>query len=86
MFYVYVLKSDMDKLLYIGCTNSLDKRISQHNEGASRATKSRKPLRLVYYEAYLSLKDARTREARLKKFKNAYTELKKRIEHSLIIE
>ena len=81
-----MLKSYIDKHLYIGCTSNLEIRVSQHNEGASKATRSRRPFKLVYYEAYLSLKDARTRETRLKKFKNSYTELKKRIENSLKIE
>lgn len=86
MFYVYVLKSDKDQNLYIGCTSELGRRIKQHNDGFSKATKNRRPFRLIYYEAYLSLNDARIRESRLKRFKNSYTELKKRIKYSLCIE
>lgn len=83
MFYVYVIKSRKDESLYIGFTQDLRKRFSEHNLGLSKYTKSRTPFALVYYEAYVSEKDARIREKKLKKFKNSYTELKKRIINSL---
>jgi putative endonuclease len=83
MYYVYVLESEKDDRLYIGCTKDLKKRVQEHNSGLNCSTRYRAPLRLIYYKAYLSLRDARIREARLKKFKNAYTELKKRIVYSL---
>ena len=83
MFYVYVLKSKKDNSIYIGCTNDLKRRFEEHNSGLSKATKNKTPFALVYYESYLSFSDARKREARLKKFKNSYTELRKRISDSL---
>ncbi len=83
MYYVYVLKSGKDGKLYIGLTNDLKRRFYEHNSGLNISTSYRKPLKLVYYEAYVSAKDARMREARLKGFKNAYTELRKRIQNSL---
>jgi putative endonuclease len=83
VFYVYILISKKDNLSYIGCTNDLRRRFAEHNNGLSLATKDRRPFVLVYYEAYRSMSDARKRETRLKKFKNSYTELRKRIEGSL---
>ena len=83
MYYIYLLKSKKDNKLYIGLTTDLKKRIIEHNQGFTRSTKHRRPLVLIYYEAYSSLKDAEIREKRLKNFKNAYTELKKRITNSL---
>lgn len=77
MFYVYVLKSQKDGKLYIGYTSDLKRRFSEHNKGQSLSTKNRTPLILVYYESYCSSYDARIREAKLKKFKNSYKELKK---------
>ena len=31
MFYVYIIQSQKDSSLYVGHTNNLDKRLSQHN-------------------------------------------------------
>lgn len=83
MFYVYVIKSSIDNKLYIGYTNDLKRRFSEHNEGLNVSTKHRRPFELIYYESYRSRKDAMTRERKLKKFKNSYTELRKRIQDSL---
>ena len=83
MFYIYVLKSFVDKKLYIGYTNDLKRRFNEHNEGQNKSTKLRAPFELVYYEAYKSKKDAAVRERKLKQFKNSYSELRKRIENSL---
>lgn len=82
MFYVYVLKSEKDDRLYIGRTNDLTRRVSEHNQGVNLATRYRRPFQLVYYEAYLSLRDASLREVKLKQFKNSYTQLLKRLRHS----
>lgn len=83
MFYLYVLRSKKDKKLYIGMTMNLRKRFREHNDGEVKSTKHRRPFTLVYYEAYHSFEDVKMREKRLKQFKNAYTELKKRIANSL---
>lgn len=83
MFYTYVLKSQKDGKMYIGSTNDLKRRISEHNNGKSSSTKYRRPFILIYYEAYYSEGDARIRETKLKKFKNSYIELRKRLHYSL---
>ena len=83
MHYVYFLQSERDKGFYIGYTKDLQKRLSQHNDGLVISTKNRKPFRIIYYESYLAEGDARTRERRLKQFKNSYKELMKRINGSL---
>jgi putative endonuclease len=62
MFYLYILKSKKDKEMYIGSTNDLKKRLIMHNSGKAYSTKFRKPLELIYYEAYKGEKDARKRE------------------------
>lgn len=83
MYYVYVLQSKKDKSLYIGFTQDLKKRLFEHDKGLCSSTKNKKPFYLVFYEAYAPEIDARTRERRLKQFKNAYKELVKRISNSL---
>jgi putative endonuclease len=66
MNYVYVLQSKKDNGFYIGYTKDLKRRFSQHNSGHSKSTKSRGPFILIYYEAFLSNTDARSREVFLK--------------------
>lgn len=66
MFYVYVLQSEVDEGLYIGFTGDLKKRLEEHQDGLSFSTSYRRPLRLIYYEAYLYEDDALGRERYLK--------------------
>ncbi len=54
MWYVYVLKSLSDGKLYVGSTNDLKRRLQEHSDGRSKATKSRLPFEL---EAYVAVKD-----------------------------
>ena len=58
MYYVYVLKSVKDNKLYIGKTKNLKRRFKEHNNGQVPATKTRRPLKLIFYEAFLDSKDA----------------------------
>lgn len=85
MFYVYVLKSKKDNNCYIGSTKNLKIRFEQHNNGLVQSTKPRRPLELIYYEAYKAEADARKREHNLKLKSRAYAQLKKRIEESLLL-
>ncbi len=66
MHYVYILLSKADRQLYIGYTHDLKARIKRHEQGYVRATKHRRPLKLIHYEAYLSSIDAKRREQFLK--------------------
>lgn len=66
MYYVYILFSEKDKLLYTGFSSDLKARIEKHNNGFVKATKYRRSLKLIYYEAYLHEFDARRREIYLK--------------------
>ncbi len=83
MFFVYILKSEKDKSLYIGYTSDLRKRFKEHNSGLVRSTKSKKPWQIVYYEAYASRQDAIKREENLKLRAKALRQLKNRIKFSL---
>ena len=64
--YVYVLRSLKDGKLYTGCTSDLRARIATHNAGKVPSTRDRRPLHLIYYEAYLLAKEAKAREFFLK--------------------
>lgn len=64
MYYVYVLKGP--KQFYIGSTNDLKRRFTEHQSGKSLSTKNRGPWELIYYEASQSRSDALIRENYLK--------------------
>jgi putative endonuclease len=67
MFYLYVLKC-RDGSLYTGYTNDLEKRIEMHQKGkASKYTRSRLPVRLIYSHSYSSKSEAMRAEAAFKK-------------------
>lgn len=83
MHYVYILKSKRDDKCYIGSINDLRKRLKLHNDGKVFSTKHRRPLALVYYEAFYSEIDARQREQKLKNYGKTTTELYKKISNSL---
>ena len=80
MYYVYVI-CDVDGNLYVGYSSDLKSRIKQHNNGENKSTKGR-VWKLVYYEAFLSKKDAVLREKKLKQRGQAKRFLKERIKNS----
>ena len=65
-YIVYVIKNPNSKL-YIGHTNNLERRLSEHNNGQSRYTSSWPgPWILVYQENFDSRSKAMKREKELK--------------------
>jgi putative endonuclease len=66
MFCVYILHSSRDDKLYTGYTNDIKRRVIEHNGGKVESTKNRRPLKLIYYEAYIEKSDAEKREIFLK--------------------
>ena len=65
-YYVYFLYSRKDKGLYIGFTTDLKERLLRHAMGKVPATKFRRPLKLIHYEYFINIKDAKAREKYLK--------------------
>ncbi|MDO4943041.1 MAG: GIY-YIG nuclease family protein [Lachnospiraceae bacterium] len=65
--YTYILQC-ADHTLYTGWTNDLDRRLKAHNEGkASKYTRSRLPVRLIYSEEYQTKREAMKRESAIKR-------------------
>ncbi|HEY4516112.1 MAG TPA: GIY-YIG nuclease family protein [Candidatus Paceibacterota bacterium] len=62
MYYVYILRSLKDKKLYIGYSENLKRRFEEHEKGEVPSTKPRRPLDLIFYEAYKNITDAKRRE------------------------
>lgn len=65
--YTYILECH-DGSLYTGYTVNLKHRLAMHNAGkASKYTRCRLPVRLVYYEAFATKGEAMSRECTIKK-------------------
>lgn len=68
-YYVYILRCS-DNTLYTGYTVDLVNRLSKHNLGlASKYTRVRLPVEMVYFEELESKSLAMKREIQIKKFK-----------------
>jgi len=84
MWYVYVLQSLKNQnWFYKGSTPDLKRRFIQHSSGEVQSTKAYLPVRLVYYEAYLTEKSARLRESSIKKSGSVWKPLMNRVKNSL---
>ncbi len=66
MWHVYLLKSQKQKWYYVGSTNRLEERLSEHNQGRVRSTKSYRPLDIAYAKEFGSEKEARSYERMIK--------------------
>ena len=57
-----------DGTLYTGWTNDLEKRLAAHNAGkGAKYTRSRCPVRLLYYEEFAEKSEAQRRECEIKR-------------------
>ena len=53
MYYVYIIRSlSYSDQIYVGCTQDLKKRLSNHNCGTTEHTKKYRPWELVMYLAF----------------------------------
>ena len=84
MYYIYILKSRSDSKFYTGFTASLKKRLIEHQKGNVDSTKNRRPLDIIYYEAYKEKSDALSREKFLKTTKGK-VQLRKQIPNSSLV-
>lgn len=66
MYYVYILYSKKLNKRYIGSSNNLQRRLTEHNSGNCKFTLSGIPWKLIYYEVFKFEKDARQEELFLK--------------------
>lgn len=71
MFHVYVLQSETSGKMYIGYTNNLDRRLSEHNDRQTFRSKhftfkNAGPWKLIYKEQASDKKTALIREKQLK--------------------
>ena len=65
--YTYLLRC-ADGSLYCGWTTCLERRLAAHNAGkGAKYTRPRRPVALVYWEAYETKSEALRREAQIKR-------------------
>jgi putative endonuclease len=72
-YYVYILTNRIGGTLYIGVTNDLVRRVTEHRlKVAESFTKRHGVSRLVYFECFDDIEAAIRREKRLKKWTRAW--------------
>ena len=68
-FYVYIVTNEHESVLYIGMTNDLARRISEHRAGEIPGfAADYRCKKLVYYEHSTNVRDTIAREKQLKKW------------------
>jgi putative endonuclease len=72
-YFVYILANRPKGVLYVGVTNNLSQRVWQHGTKAIPGfTKRYGITRLVYFEEYASILEARERERAIKRWRRAW--------------
>ncbi|MCL6097413.1 MAG: GIY-YIG nuclease family protein [Bacteroidetes bacterium] len=61
-YFIYILKSLNFVKTYVGMTNDLERRLSEHNSGKSIYTRKFKPWKIIYTEEYGTIEEARNKE------------------------
>jgi putative endonuclease len=72
-FFVYILASRRNGTLYVGVTNDLARRITEHKSKLVPGFTRRHGVdKLVYFEEYASILAARAREHTIKRWRRAW--------------
>jgi putative endonuclease len=70
-YYIYIMAS-RSRVLYIGVTNDLARRVNEHKRGFNAGFTSRyRVTRLVYFEEFADIRDAIAREKAIKGWKRS---------------
>ena len=73
LYYVYILASRRDGVLYVGVTNNLSRRVWEHKQGKRSAFTSKYRVhRLVWCEGFADVRDAIDSEKRIKNWRRAW--------------
>ena len=72
-FFVYILASKRNGTLYVGVTNNLSRRLSEHKAKLVPGfTRKYEVDQLVYFETFDSILEARAREHSLKRWRRSW--------------
>ena len=69
-FHVYVLRSQSTGRFYVGHTENLANRISEHNNNRTASIKNRGPWEIFYSEEFATRSEASRREREIKGMKS----------------
>lgn len=68
-YYVYIMTNNYNKVLYIGVTNNLERRVHEHqnpSKNSTTLTAQYNIQKLVYFEHFTTIQEAIAREKQLK--------------------
>jgi putative endonuclease len=68
---LYILQREPSGKFYVGSTDDLDRRLSEHARGHTPSTRGRGPWKLVHKEEFATLLEARRRELEIKRWKSS---------------
>jgi len=69
MYTVYVLQNSRSRRFYIGSTNNIIRRLSEHNRGQTKSTRQKGIWELKYCEEFSTSSEAKRRELKIKSYK-----------------
>ena len=69
-YFVYILKSQKILKWYIGHTNNIQRRLSEHNSGQNKSTKTGVPWKLIFLREFRTNIEANGFEIELKRTRN----------------
>lgn len=70
MYFVYILQSLKTGRYYVGSTNDLNRRLSEHNGSKTKSLKNQRPLVLKFCKSFDIKKEAIDTERKIKKLKS----------------
>jgi Predicted endonuclease containing a URI domain len=70
MFSMYILQSSTSGRYYIGHTDEISRRLTEHNSGMAKYTRREKPWKVIYVENYATRSAAMRRELEIKRKKS----------------
>ena len=62
MHYLYILLSETKSRTYTGVTESIEKRLKEHNSGRAKSSRPYRPYKILYTQAFRTLIEARQAE------------------------
>ncbi len=72
-YFVYILTNKYNKILYVGFTDDIQRRIDEHkNKIYDGFTKKYNVDKLVYFETHLNIEEVQLQEKRLKRWRREW--------------